>query len=148
MPPGARRRLKSPRSLSGTSTHPTMVTQRSWSWNNLHPFCSMSISPPIPEIRLFQTLTLKLQGHTIMGMVKGQDHTVRPVSTWFAFFSVHINQITIPEIQLLWNWPWKIQGQGHSWGQRSRSHSSPSIQMMHPLFVSHQSDQSFPRYVQ
>ena len=27
-----------------------------------HPFCTMSISHPIPEIRLFETLTLKLQG--------------------------------------------------------------------------------------
>ena len=60
--------LKSPRSLSGTSTHPTMVTQKSISWSqkeNSHPFYSLSISHPIPEMRPFQTLTLKLQcqGH-------------------------------------------------------------------------------------
>ena len=44
-----------------------------------HPFCSMSISYPIPEIRLFQTLTSK-------------DHKVGPVSYSFASFSFHINQ--------------------------------------------------------
>ena len=41
------------------------VTHRSWSWSwmtDLHPFHSMSISLPIPQIRLFQTWPLKLQG--------------------------------------------------------------------------------------
>ena len=48
-----------------TFTHPTMVTQRSWSWSlmiNSHPVRSMSISPLIPDIMPFQTLTLKLEG--------------------------------------------------------------------------------------
>ena len=48
-----------------TFTHPNMVTQRSWSWSlmiNSHPVCSMSIIPPIPKIRPFQTFTLKLEG--------------------------------------------------------------------------------------
>ena len=31
-------------------------------------------------------------------------------------------------------WPWKIQGQCHGWGQRSRSHGWPSIQLMHLVF--------------
>ena len=35
----------------------------SWSWmHDSHPFHSMSISHPIPHTKLFQTLTLKLQG--------------------------------------------------------------------------------------
>ena len=58
------RHLKSPQSLYGTSTYPTIVTHRSWSWSwmiDSHPFRSMS---PITQIRLFQTLTLKLQGHS------------------------------------------------------------------------------------
>ena len=33
---------------------------RSWSW--MTPDCSLSIGPPIPEIGLFQKLTLKIQG--------------------------------------------------------------------------------------
>ena len=45
-------------------------------------------------------------------------------------------------------WPWNIKVRGHGWGQRSRSLSSPIIQPMHLLFVSHQSDQPFLRYVQ
>ena len=59
-----RRRLKSPRSLSGTSAYPTVVTlvnimvMNEW----LTCFFFMSIGRTIPEIRLFQKLTLKLQG--------------------------------------------------------------------------------------
>ena len=45
-------------------------------------------------------------------------------------------------------WPWNIPGQGHEWGQRSRSHTIPSLQPMHFLFVSHQSDPLFLRYGQ
>ena len=59
------RRLTPPWSLPGTSTHPTKVTQRSCSWSwmiHSHSFHSMSIGCPIPVIRLFKTLTLKLQG--------------------------------------------------------------------------------------
>ena len=45
---------------------------------------------------------------------------------------------------LRWNyfevWSWNIQGQGHEWGQRSMSQIVLSIQPMHFLFVSHQSD--------
>ena len=60
----ARWRLKSPQSLSGTSAHPTMVTlvnimvMNGW----LRSFSFHVNLPPIPEIKLFQTLTLKLQG--------------------------------------------------------------------------------------
>ena len=49
-----------------------------------------------------------------MGVVKGQDHTVSPVSNWFAFFLFHINQITIPEIQLFWKMTLKNQ-RSRSW---------------------------------
>ena len=49
-------------------TPPTMVIQRSrsWSWKvDSHTFRSMSIGPPIPEIRLFETFPLQpqSQGH-------------------------------------------------------------------------------------
>ena len=44
-------------------------------------------------------------------------------------------------------WPWKIKGLGHGWGQKSRSHSLPSIQPMHPLCVPNQSNQPFLRYI-
>ena len=169
----ARRRLKSPRSLSTTSAHPTMVTQvnimvmngwltsfsfivnrpphswdkaisdsdletprsRSWVWSkgkviqlaqyhiNSLPFHLISIRTTIPEIELFRNLTLK-----------------HPRSRSWVRSKV---KVTYYEI-----WPWNIQGQGHEWGQRSRSHIIPSIQPMHFLFVSHQSDQPFLRYGQ
>ena len=60
----------------------------------------MSISPPILQIRLFQTLTLKLQVQGHGCVVKGQNNTVSPLSNWFAFFLFHINQIKVPEKQL------------------------------------------------
>ena len=50
----------------------------------------------------------------VMGVVKGQDHTVSPVSNWFAFFLFHINQLTIPQIQLFWNLTLKNQ-RSRSW---------------------------------
>ena len=108
----ARRRLKSPRSLSGTSDHLSI----SWSWmDDLHPFRSLSIGRPIPEIKLFQTLTLKLQGQgygcgqrarsynrpsitlktskvKVMSGVKGQGHILYPVSNQCTSFSFHIHR--------------------------------------------------------
>ena len=145
----ARRCLKSPQSLSGTSTHPTMVAHRSrlWSWKiDLHPFCSMSICPPIPQIRLCQILPWNYKVK-VMGVVIRAIPYSQP-SIWFCFLLFHINQITIAEIQLFWNVTLKNQ-RSRSWvTSRSRSHNLPSIQPMHLLFISHQSDQPFFRYVQ
>ena len=101
----AHRRLKSPQSLYGASTYiataPWLPMGHGHEWSTHSPFvpCQSAHPPPIQR-RLFQTLTLKLQG--------------------------------------------QCQGRG----QRSRSNSSPSIQPMHLLFVSHQSDHSLLRYVQ
>ena len=50
----------------------------------------MSAPTPIPQIRLFQTLTYKVK---VVGVVKRQDYTVSPVSNGFAFFLFHINLI-------------------------------------------------------
>ena len=127
----ASRRLKSPQSLYCTSIQPTMVTHRSesWSWMaNSQPFLSVSISTPtpIPQIKLFQTLTFKLQsqGHRCGQMARPYSH---PVSNWFAFFLFHINQTTILHIQLFLNLSLKNQ-RSMSWVRSNvRSHSSPSI---------------------
>ena len=48
-----------------------------------------------------------------------------------------------PEIRLFQILTLKNQGQGHMCGQRERSHSWPSIQLICFLFVSHQSNQQF-----
>ena len=80
-----------------------------------------------------------------MGVVKGQGHVVSPVSDSLPFRLTSIRP-TILEIQVHQNMTFKIQGQGNGWGQRSRSHSSPSIQPMHFLFISCHSDQPFLRW--
>ena len=108
----------------------------------------MSIGRPIPEIKQFQTLTLKLQdqGH---GCDQGAMSHSRPsiLSTRFLFISHQSDQqfLRYSYFEIL---PWNIQGQGHEWGQRSKSHIIHSIKPMNFLFVSHQSDQSFLRYGQ
>ena len=89
----ARRRLKSPRSLSGTSTtSPWSHKSISWSWmNDSHPFPSLSIGCPIPEIKLFRLWPWNSKVK-VMGVVKGQGHTIGPVSYQLTSFSFHINQ--------------------------------------------------------
>ena len=100
---------------------------------------------PIPEIRLFQTMTLKLQG---------QSHGCGQRSRWYSHPSILmicfifiLNQSDYKFLRYSYFeiWLWNIQGQGHEWGQRSRSHIVPSYQPMDFLFVSHQLDQPFLR---
>ena len=131
--------------------HPTMVTLVNimvmW-LDDTHPFRSLSIGHPIPEIRLFQILTLKLQGQ---GHACGQR--ARPYSPpsilliRFLFISHQCDQHFL-RYSYFEIWPWNIQGQGHEWGQRSRLHIISSIQLMLLPLVSHQSDQPFLRYGQ
>ena len=105
-----------------------------------HPFCSMSIGRSIHEIRLFQTLTLKLQsqGH---GCDQRANHIVSPVSYWLASFSFHINQTNNSWDTAISKFDLEISKvKVMSEAKRSRSHIVPSIQPMHFLFVSHQLD--------
>ena len=105
-----------------------------------HPFCSMSIGRSIHEIRLFQTLTLKLQsqGH---GCDQRANHIVSPVSYWLASFSFHINQTNNSRDTAISKFDLEISKvRVMSEAKRSRSHIVPSIQPMHFLFVSHQLD--------
>ena len=136
----ARRRLKSPRPLSGTSANPTMVTLVNiMVMNGLLKSFSFHVNrPPQAEIKLFRTLTLKVQGQS-HGCGQRARSYCRPsiILTHFVFIShqsdQHFLRYSYFEI-----WPWNIQGQGHELGQRSKSHIIPSIQPMHFLFVSHQ----------
>ena len=104
----------------------------------------------IPEIKLFQTLTLKFQlqnqGHGCGQRARSYN---RPsiILTHFVFISHQSDQQFLRK-SYFEIWPWNIQGQGHEWGQRSRSHIVPSIQLMHFIFVSHQWDQPFLGYGQ
>ena len=146
----ARRRLKSPRSLSSTSANPTMITLVNIMFMNddSHPFRSMSIGGPISEKRLFQTLTLKLQGQG-NGCGQRERSYSRPsiLLICFLFISHQLDQQFL-RYSYFEIWPWNIQGQGHEWGQRSSSNIIPCIQPMLFLFVSHQLDQPFLRYGQ
>ena len=73
---------------------PTMVTHIGHShgheWSTHIPFVPCQ-SAPIPQIRLFQTLTLN-DKVKIMGKVKGQGHIVHPVSNRCTSFLFHINR--------------------------------------------------------
>ena len=74
----------------------------------------------------------------LQGWVYGYGERVRPYSQpriylICFFFSFHSNQITIPEIQLFWHLTLKNL-RSRSWVRsKVKSHSSPSIQPMHPL---------------
>ena len=68
----------------------------SWSWmDDSHPLRSMSIGCPIPEIRLFQTLTLKLQGQGHGCGQRARSYN-GPSILLTRFFSFHINQTNNP----------------------------------------------------
>ena len=94
---------------------------------------------PFHEIRLLQTLTLKLQsqGH-------GCDQKAKSYSqpsillTRFLFIS-HQSDQQFLRYSYFEIWPWNIQGQGHEWGKKVKV----TYCTQYPtdaLFVSHQSD--------
>ena len=114
----AHRQLKSPRSLSGTSIHLTLVTKWSWSWMTYcHPLCKMSIGPPILRYSYFKIWPRRSMVK-VMCVVKGQGHV----------------------------WPTKFKGQGYGEGQTHWSHFRPAVQSIYLLFVSLQSDHFWRRY--
>ena len=132
----ARRRLKSPRSLSGTSAHLTMVTQVNIMVMNgwLTCFSSHINRPSIPEIRLFQTLTLKLQGQGHGCGQRSKSYSQSSILLICFRFISHQSDQQFRRYSYFEIWPWDIQGQGHEWDQMSRSHIIPSVQLMHFLF--------------
>ena len=106
--------------------------------NDQHYFPSMSISPAIPEIRLFDFFTLKIQGQG-QGVAKGKGHIV---SKWFVSCLFHIHQTnnswdrTISKLDLE-NFQVKIMVM-----------LKVKVQPIHSLLVSRQSDQLFLKYDQ
>ena len=100
-----------------------------------HPFRSMSIGHPVPELWLFQNLTLKIkgQGH-------GWGHSSKSpggsniLSTHVPFISMSIWH-PIPEIQHFQNLTLKIKGQGHGSGNNSKSQCGSNILSTHIPFV-------------
>ena len=114
----ARWQLKLPQSLSGRSTHLTLVIKWSWSWMTYcHPLCKMSIAPPILRYSYFK-IWPRRSIVKVMCMIKGQGHV----------------------------WPTKFKGQGYGQGQTHWSHLRPGVQLICLLFVSWQSDHFWLRY--
>ena len=148
----ARRRLKSPQSLSGTSAHPTMVTlvnimvMNGW----LASFLFHVNRPSHSWDKAISDFDLEISTPGSRSWVWSKGKVIQLVQYHINSLPFHFTSIrpTIPEIELFRNLTLKHQGQGHEWGQRSRSHIVPSMQPMHFLFVSHQSDQPFLRYGQ
>ena len=67
-------------------------------------FYGMSIVPFISEIRLFQSLTIKIHGQShARGQRSGSHCRVSNLSIYFLFMSIGP---VIPKIQLLKTWPW------------------------------------------
>ena len=76
----------------------------SWSWmDDSHPFRSMSIRCPIPEIKLFQTLTLKLPRSRSWVWWKGK--VIQSAQNHINSLPFHSKSIrpTIPAIELFQN---------------------------------------------
>ena len=149
----ARRHLKSPRSLFGTSAHPSMVTLvnimvmngwlTSFSFHVNRP--SHSWDKAISD----SDLETPRSRSWVWSKVKVIYSEPSILLIRFLFIWYQSDQLFLRYSYMHFEiWPWNIQGQGHEWGQRSRSHIIPSIQSMHFLFVSHQSDQPFLRYGQ
>ena len=146
----ARRRVKSSRSLSGTSAHPTMCTQVNIVVMNgwLRSFSFHVNRPSHSWDRSFQTLTLKFQGQGHSCGQRARSYSWPSILlTRFLFISHQWDQQSLgySNFEIF---PWNIQGQGHEWGQRSRYNNNTSIKPMHFFFVSRQSDQPFLRYGQ
>ena len=96
-----------------------------WVWHPIdtHLFCSMSTDPPIPEIWLFQNLTLKIQGHDHGWSQSSRSHSgsdilsthipLVPCQSAFSFLRYGYFKI----------WPWKskvkVIVQGHIVGPTS-----------------------------
>ena len=113
---------------------------------NSHPFHSMSIRHPIPEIRLLHNLALKIQGQG-----QGWDQSWKSQSGCY-ILSTHIPFVLCQLALLLLRysifkiWPWKIQGQGHGWGGHWKSQRGSNIILTHVTLIPCQSAIPFLRY--
>ena len=106
----------------------------------------MPISHPIPEIRLFQNLTVKIQGQS-QGW--GQSWKLQSgcniLSTHIPFVQCQ-SPPPIPEIQHFQNLTLKIQGQGHGWRGHLKSQHGSNILLTHIPLIPCQSAISSLRY--
>ena len=126
------RRLKSPQSLSGTSAHPTMVTLVNImvmnGWLTSFSFCDLEISTP--RSRSWVWSKGKVIQSAQYHINSPRFHFTTTISA-ISKFDLETSKVKVMR---------EVKGQGHI--------LFPSIQPMHLLFVSHQSDQPFQRYGQ
>ena len=141
----ARRRLKSPQSLSGTSAHLTMVTQVNImvmdGW--LTSFSFIVNRPPHSWDKAISDSDLETPRSTSWVWSKGK--VIQSAQYHINSLPFHFTSIrpTIPEIELFRNLTLKHP--------RSRSWGKSKVKVIyctqyHFLFVSHQSDRPFLRY--
>ena len=144
----ARRRLKSPLSLSGTSAYLTMVTQVNIMVMNgwLIYFSFIVNRPPHSWDKAISDTDLETQRS--MSWVWSEGKVIQSAQYHINSLPFHFTSIrpTIPEKELFRNLTLK-HPRSRSW-VRSSSCIVPGIQPTHFLFVSHESDQSFLRYGQ
>ena len=138
------------RSLSGTSAHPTMVTPVNimvmYGW--LASFSLHVNQPSHSWDKAISNSDLETPRSRSLVWSKGKLYNWFSIQLICFLFISHQSDQQFLRYSYFEMWPWNIRGQGHEWGQRSRSHIIPSIQLMLLLFVSHKSDQLFLRYGQ
>ena len=124
-------------SLSGTSAHPTMVTQVNiMVMNGWLTYFSFHVNRPYHSWdNAISDVDLDISTPGSRSWVWSKGKITQSAQYHINSFHFHFTSIrpTIPE-SYFEIWPWNIQGQGQEWGQRSRSHIVPSIQPMHFLF--------------
>ena len=138
--------LENPRSRSWVRGKLKVTT---WVQHSIdsHPFHSMSIRHPIPEIRTFQNLTFLENPRSkswLRSKLKVTKWVLHPIDS-HPFWSMSIGP-AIPEIQHFQNLTLKIQGQGLGWGERWKSQSGCNILSTHIPFVPCQSGITFLSY--
>ena len=105
-----------------------------------HPFPSMSPRHPIPELWLFENLTLKIM---VMGEVTVQSHNVDLTSYWLTSYSFHVNRASDSWVTIFWKFDLENQG-SRSWVrsqfkvtmwilQLIGSHPFHSMSIRHPI---------------
>ena len=111
-----------------------------------HPFRSMSIRHPIPELWLFQNLTLKIkgQGHGWGHSSKSQGGS-NILSTHIPFIPCQ-SALPFLSYDFFQNLTLKFEGQGYGWGHSSKSQCGSNILSTHIPFVPCQLALPFLKY--
>ena len=102
-----------------------------------HPFRSMAISCPITEIRLFQNLTLKIQGQ---GHGRGEHwkshHGSNILSTHIPFVPCQ-SALSLKRYDFFKIWPWKSKVKVKSEGEYWKSQHSIDPRSFHSMSIGH-----------